>query len=419
MRRCAAKENMVLLLCLLLWARFLSISAFTLAPTSEWSRLLCRRLSEANHKGTRESTLDGFHLSPTRAHRTVSACLHQAARRNDGFQVDWRRNLKKVGLRIAKLLRQAKQRAFGEFNTGLPVEKNLRPTVKTILSVSDPEQTPSVLEPIPSDSTSTLEATESRVHPTQDATRSVAVKPSPTLKSMHLAPNLDPPTSVRESLPFDDVSVHDSVESESVQEQVELAATFADSAELSQRWALAAPTTDLSGTWKPIISTAFKAEYDKYLLSCGEGIWFRKTLLSVLNMAKEVIVQRLNGRELSITGVTPIGGWERTLVASGEEPCDVTNNASDDTKDKHTFEPIYTSFRDPDGDTVQVEAWWESHGSVHKSWLRHKPRFHGGEVESTRYLESDNVLVCESIFHPPLNEPRFQYAKIVWKFQRQ
>lgn len=85
-----------------------------------------------------------------------------------------------------------------------------------------------------------------------------------------------------------------------------------------------------------------------------------------------------------------------------------------------TYEPFYTQFKDPDGDSVQVEAWWEQDGTVHKSWLRNKPRVLGDELESTRYLESANVLVCESLFHPPPDShPKFQQARIVWRFQRQ
>lgn len=191
------------------------------------------------------------------------------------------------------------------------------------------------------------------------------------------------------------------------------------------RWAVAAPTTDLSGTWKPIVSEAFKAEYDDYMLKCGEGVFFRKALLSVLGLTREVIHQRDSGRELSITGVTPIGEWVRVLVASGAEPTNsngINANNSLSNKSNDNYEPIYTQFKDPDGDTVQVEAWWEQNGTVHKSWLRNKPRVMGGEFESTRYLEestNNNVLVCESVFHPPPNNLKFQHVTVVWKFQRQ
>ena len=74
---------------------------------------------------------------------------------------------------------------------------------------------------------------------------------------------------------------------------------------------------------------------------------------------------------------------------------------------------------DPDGDKVQVEAWWEGNGTRHKSLLHGKPRVQGGIFETIRYLESENILVCESAFLPsPTSSPKFKYGRVVWKFQR-
>lgn len=173
------------------------------------------------------------------------------------------------------------------------------------------------------------------------------------------------------------------------------------------RWAVA--TTDLSGVWKPIVTPAFKKEYDTYLKHCGEGLIFRKALVSAIGFGKEVYDQRNGGRELSITGSSPIGGWERVLVASGSD-----NDTSD-------YEPAYSVFKDPDGDTVQVEAWWENNGTVHKSWLRNKPLVLGGEFESTRYLlpDDNDILVCEAVFHPPANVTKFQKDSVEWRFRRE
>ena len=178
---------------------------------------------------------------------------------------------------------------------------------------------------------------------------------------------------------------------------------------IGSRWAIS--TIDLSGTWKPIITPEFKKQYDTYLEHCGEGIFFRKALLAAIGIAKEVYEQRDHGRELSIKGITPINQWERTLRASGAE------------QDHPDYEPTFTSFRDPDGDTVEVEAWWEENGTVHRSMLRGKPRVKGGVFESRRYLlpEDDNVLVCESTFHPPtdLAGSKFQEDTVEWRFQRE
>lgn len=175
------------------------------------------------------------------------------------------------------------------------------------------------------------------------------------------------------------------------------------------RWAIAAPTTDLSGSWKPVVTSSFKQQYDTYLECCGEGLVFRKALVSTIGLAKEIYEQRDQGRELIITGSTPIGSWQRILVSSG---------ADADTVD---FEPLYSTFKDPDGETVQVEAWWENDGTVHKSWLRNKPRVLGGAFESTRYFlpDDEDVLVCESVFHPPPNNTKFQKGSVEWRFRRE
>ena len=40
------------------------------------------------------------------------------------------------------------------------------------------------------------------------------------------------------------------------------------------RWAIAAPTTDFSGSWKPIASQEFKNKYDEYLVNCSQSYFF-------------------------------------------------------------------------------------------------------------------------------------------------
>lgn len=180
----------------------------------------------------------------------------------------------------------------------------------------------------------------------------------------------------------------------------------------TQRWAVAANTTDLSGTWKPIITPTFRQEYDNYLIHCGEGILFRRAMMGAIGFSREVIEQLDGGRELAITGTTPIGSWKRILIASGHSP-------NEDSRES-LFEPVFSSFQDPDGDRVTVESWWEDEGHKHKSWLRGKPRVLGGVFETTRYLENgSNSLICESIFHPPPgHDDRFEEARVEWKFER-
>mmetsp|Transcript_19217 Transcript_19217/g.31919 ORF Transcript_19217/g.31919 Transcript_19217/m.31919 type:complete len:306 (-) Transcript_19217:134-1051(-) len=175
------------------------------------------------------------------------------------------------------------------------------------------------------------------------------------------------------------------------------------------RWAVSANDTDLSGMWKPIITDAFKSEYDEYLKNCSQSFVYRKVILSVMGLAEERIEQCNNGRQLIITATSPVSDWQRTLVASG------SNLSSAD------FEPVNVTFKDPDGDMVQVEACWARNGTVHKSWLRGKPRVLGGEFETSRYLASDGaVLICESTFNPSNSTHRKGFKKgfVKWRYQR-
>lgn len=175
------------------------------------------------------------------------------------------------------------------------------------------------------------------------------------------------------------------------------------------RWATADQNVDLSGTWKPIMTQQFKNEYDLFLANCNVSYLLRKVMVNGVALQKERIEQRSQGRELELYAMNPAGAWNRTLLASGSEV------------GFESFDPVHVKMVDPDGDEVEVEAWWEDDGTVHKSWLRGKEGFQGGVVESSRYLEDDNTLVCESTFHPGSDVKRngkFQQATLVWKFER-
>ena len=179
------------------------------------------------------------------------------------------------------------------------------------------------------------------------------------------------------------------------------ASTGAATTSTTARSALPATDVDLSGIWKPIITPQFIRDYDRYLQHCGEGLFFRKALLAAMGLAHEVYQQE--GTQLSITSKSAVTSWQRVLVSSSD--------ASD---------PVISWFRDPDGDTVHVEAWWQADGTVHTSRLRGKPRVHGGTFVSQRYLESPDVLICESTFHPAADAGlRFHPDHVVWRFQRQ
>jgi hypothetical protein len=169
------------------------------------------------------------------------------------------------------------------------------------------------------------------------------------------------------------------------------------------RWAVPASHVDLSGTWRPIVTPEFKQEYDEYLLNCSQSFIFRKVVVNGISLQKETIRQ-VNGDLEIIATSNPAGNWNRTLVASD------------------AIEPFNITIKDPDGDTVQVEAWWAEEGTRHTSWLGGKPRVQGGSFETVRYLENEDILVCESSFHPSPTASasmNFKYGHVKWRFKRE
>lgn len=167
------------------------------------------------------------------------------------------------------------------------------------------------------------------------------------------------------------------------------------------RQSTAAAHVDLSGTWKPIITEAFKKDYDAYLVHCGESFMFRKVVVNGIGYQREAIRQLDEGSALEIVATNPAGNWNRTLVTSDAAA------------------PRNATLADPDGDRVQVESWWEGGGTRHRALLRGKPRVQGGTFDTVRYLESADVLVCESTFVPsPSSGTKFTRGHVVWKFRR-
>jgi hypothetical protein len=156
--------------------------------------------------------------------------------------------------------------------------------------------------------------------------------------------------------------------------------------------------TDLSGSWEIIVDNKFKEQFDKYLTILGQSSLVRYVALAVIGMSTEETIQSDNGKSLFIRGTTAKGVWERTLHAS----------TYDDTV---RINPIITA----ELETVQAEAWWDGH--IHVSWLIGVQKYGGGSFESYRYLTNDNnILVCESTFHPV--DPSREKATVTWKFRR-
>lgn len=188
------------------------------------------------------------------------------------------------------------------------------------------------------------------------------------------------------------------------------------------RWAMAASTTQLSGTWRPIVTPAFRKMYDEYLQNCSEPLLPRKLIISLIHTTREVIDH--SGRNLTITSMNPAGTWSRTLMSSG----------TDTTFNKEDYDVVLSEIIDPDKESVTVESWWDDNGTVHRSVLRGKSRVRGGTFETLRYLEKndptssdsvvdkgkvDDILIVESFFRPAPESQGFRNGHVQWRFERE
>jgi len=174
-----------------------------------------------------------------------------------------------------------------------------------------------------------------------------------------------------------------------------------------RRRVVSASTTDLTGEWTPLVTSAFKSSLDAFLTASGQSYWIRKAVIGSLHMQREVIQQRNHGRDLQIVSIHPLGQWNRTLRTS----------AFGKDNMRGSTESVYYTILEPDGNEAQVKAWWEGQGTVHKSRLRGSSRvIEGGEFEASRYLEDENILVCESTFHPPEHEGL--PISLTWRFEK-
>lgn len=166
----------------------------------------------------------------------------------------------------------------------------------------------------------------------------------------------------------------------------------------TDRSAIASKNTDLSGEWTLINSDEFRNTYDYYLTLLGQPAFVRSVATSIVGLTTEIIEQTEQGRVLSIKGTNVRGLWERTLTASDAESA------------------VIGEVKTVEGDVVSAESWWVDNGTVHRTWMRGYTRFGGGDFESSRYIDSDGCLVCETTFHP--NDSNRKKPKLVWRFQR-
>lgn len=176
-----------------------------------------------------------------------------------------------------------------------------------------------------------------------------------------------------------------------------------------ERWAVAAPGTDLTGKWKIVVTDDFKKEYDQYLKNLGQPSLVRSVAVSIVEMTSEEVIQSDDGRSLCIKGRNLRGVWDRTLLSSGSDF---------DFEHKDDDEHVRVSLVTADKENVEAESWWEKDGTLHRSWLRGVKKYGGGDFESRRYLSDEgNTLICESIFHPHGREK--DKAAITWTFKKE
>ncbi|KAL7492648.1 hypothetical protein ACHAWT_002598 [Skeletonema menzelii] len=181
---------------------------------------------------------------------------------------------------------------------------------------------------------------------------------------------------------------------------------------LHERWAQSAPKVNLSGSWTLIADDVFKKEYDLYLSDLGFNRIIRSVACSLISRTKEITKQSDNGRELYIKSINPKGTWERVLTSSGFPDFETESDKTDYSQHKKT------KIKTAESEEVTAEAWWECHGTRHRSCLRGGKK---GDYESLRYLEdcggNMTILVCESIFHP-CGDVTKKRARVKWRFQR-
>jgi hypothetical protein len=178
---------------------------------------------------------------------------------------------------------------------------------------------------------------------------------------------------------------------------------------------------DFTGKWKPIVTKEFLKSYDVFLQACGESYWMRKLLVNAVSMQSHHIRQFDQGRRLELVDMHPMASWNRSLVTSGVNP---------HSHENVSYQEVVNELVDPQGDALQVVAYWCDDGTVHKSLLQSsKPHLKGASLESNRRLElldTDNssfnsILVAEAVFHPPSpddgDSSKLRHASLVWKYE--
>ena len=234
------------------------------------------------------------------------------------------------------------------------------------------------------------------------------------------------------------------------------------------------PLINLTGRWRPAtttITTSDLIDYDSFLKACCSDTityWIRQLLTSSSIVSRqELAVKQLDGGlVMEFVDVHPLSSkiWNRTIMTSSRISSEISSrssgtiNATGLTENTNNYRPYVNRLKDPYGDPILVEAYWQNNGTVHttlsrKSIASNSDKDNGDSnsdennpiewIEMNRYLlleeegehhhhdnnleeerEKNRVLVCETIFYsmsspPPIgvSNTTGAMAKMTWRWE--
>jgi hypothetical protein len=197
------------------------------------------------------------------------------------------------------------------------------------------------------------------------------------------------------------------------------------------------PRVDLTGRWRPAttVSSQDRTDYNEFLKACCSdktSFWTRKLLTSssIVSRQEFVVKQLDEGRILEFVDIHPLSSnvWNRTIVTNRDPEnssgSSLTMAREDDVK-FDSYRSYVNRLKDPQGDPILIEAYWQENGTVHTSLLRKVDDSNDGDRSATqgwlqtrRYLysgknnletdkqedqeETKRVMVVETTYHSSL-----------------
>jgi len=170
------------------------------------------------------------------------------------------------------------------------------------------------------------------------------------------------------------------------------------------------PQVDLTGRWRPATSISRQdlMDYDKFLIACCSdqiSYWTRKLLTSssIVSRQEFVVKQLDEERIVEFTDIHPLSSkvWNRNIVTS-RNPWNSSGSrlgknspamAREDDVRLDSYRSYVNQLKDPQGDPVLIEAYWQENGTVHTSLLRKVVNDNDGDGSATRgWLQTRRYL---------------------------